>query len=86
MPIPGSEDGSATFDSTEGGSVRRSFAFLVRGGRCFGDFLDRRVQGKKTPVPLCGTLLGLRTIGCIGANMTIGARSIPHLGIAFIAS
>ncbi|CAJ2633202.1 unnamed protein product [Trifolium pratense] len=47
---------------------------------------DLTGEGKKTPVPPQGSLLGFIVIGCIGVSMTIGAPRIPHGGIISIAS
>lgn len=80
-----SEEDSAMCDSTGEGNAK-SRPLWARGGRCFVGFLEGTFQGKNTPVPSRGSFRGFKTIGVIGANITIGARRIPHLGIISIAS
>lgn len=80
----GSEVEPSLCDSTGEGNATRPL--WARGGRYLECFLGCPFQGKKTPVPPRGSLLGFIVIGFIGASMNIGGPIIPHLGIIPIAS
>lgn len=83
--IVGSVVESSLCDSTwEGNAITRPL--WARGGRYLGCFFGCPFQGRKTPVPPQGRLLGFIVIGCIGVSMTTGAPNNPHLGIMSIAS